>query len=56
MTGKLGLAVKTKAELALITPAVGDVYFCSDTTPARIAVATGTSAGNFGDSMGLTLY
>ena len=57
MTGKLGLLSKSKAELHAITPAaVGEVYFCNDTSPARIAVSTGTAAGNFGDAMGLTLY
>jgi len=56
-TGKVGFAAKTLAELAAITPAaLGEAYLCTDTSPARLAVSSGTSAGNFGDAMGLTLY
>jgi len=49
MTGKLALQSKSLSELLGISPAVGDMYVCSDCTPAySVAIGTGTGAGNFG--------
>lgn len=45
---------KTTTQLLLIAPAVGDVYYCSNCSPAKIVVATGTAAGNFADAVGGT--
>ena len=45
---------KTKAELLVSSPAVGDFYRCSDCTNI-IAVGTGTNAGNFG-SIAITTF
>jgi hypothetical protein len=47
--GPTNLASHTIAELQGIVPSVGDIYRCSDCViPESIAIATGTSAGNFG--------
>ena len=44
---------RTIAQLLAITPAQGGVsYFCSNCSPAKMVVSTGTSAGNFADIMG----
>ena len=39
---------RTMAQLLAITPgAEGSQYYCSDCTPKKIVVSTGTAAGNF---------
>jgi len=44
---------RTKAQLNAITPgSVGETYFCSDCSPAKIVVSTGGSAANFADAAG----
>lgn len=44
---------RTRAQLNAITPAVlGETYYCSDCTPKKIVVSTGTGARNFGDAVG----
>ena len=52
MTGRLGLLNQTKVQLRAISPTLGDVYYCSDCSPKKIVVATGTNAGNFADAVG----
>jgi hypothetical protein len=47
--GAAKLYKRTLAQILAITPAVGDAYICSDcVVPYSMAVATGTSAGQFG--------
>jgi hypothetical protein len=44
---------RTIAQLQAIVPgAVGVVYYCSNCSPAKLVVSTGTSAGNFADAVG----
>ncbi len=44
---------RTKAQLLAITPgAEGEGYYCSDCSPKKIVVSTGTVAGNFADASG----
>ncbi|MEA3307317.1 MAG: hypothetical protein U9Q34_05995, partial [Elusimicrobiota bacterium] len=44
---------RTMAQLLSITPSqAGVTYFCSDCSPAKMVVSTGTAAGNFADIMG----
>lgn len=51
--GKMTLFSRNKAALNALTPvAVGEVYFCSDCSPAKIVVSTGTAAANFADAIG----
>lgn len=50
--GTVTLPNKTIAQLLAITPVKGDPYFCTDCSPAKIVVATGTAAGNFADAVG----
>ncbi|MCX5790908.1 MAG: hypothetical protein NTY45_01640, partial [Elusimicrobia bacterium] len=53
--GAIGLYSRTKDELISTTPlAVGWLYFCSDCSPAKVVVSTGTSAGNFAAAGGGT--
>jgi hypothetical protein len=57
LDGPFQLKSKTLAQLQLLVPTAGDVYFCSNCTGAlgatgKILVATGTSAGNFADAAG----
>jgi hypothetical protein len=53
--GWLKLYPRTMAQLLLVSPgAVGEVYFCSNCTPAKMVVSTGTAAGNFSDAVGGT--
>ncbi|MCX5786845.1 MAG: hypothetical protein NTX59_14275 [Elusimicrobia bacterium] len=52
--GKIGFPSKTISELKGITPALGEVYYCSDCSPKKLVVSTGTSAGNFADVAGGT--
>lgn len=53
--GALQVYSRSMAQLLSVTPsAVGRVYFCSDCTPAKLVVSTGTSAGNFADPAGGT--
>lgn len=43
---------QTIAQLQAATPVVGDTYTCSNCSPVKLVVATGTSAGNFADAVG----
>lgn len=44
---------KTIAQLQAIVPtASGETYYCSDCSPKKLVVSTGTSAGNFADAVG----
>ena len=54
---ELRLPYKTKAELKTGTAPVaeGEIYYCSDCVPKKIAVSTGTSVGQFADAMGGTI-
>jgi hypothetical protein len=57
LDGPFRQSSKTLAQLQLIVPTVGDVYFCNNCTGAlgatgKILVATGTAAGNFADAAG----
>ena len=46
--GPVGLYSRTKSDLIGTTPgASGQLYFCSDCSPAKVVVSTGTAAGNF---------
>lgn len=46
---------KTLAQLILITPAAkGETYMCTDCSPAKIVIATGTAISNFSDAIGTT--
>ncbi len=54
LAGAMRLYSRNMAQLLGITPAVGDVYYCSDCSPAKVVVATGTSSGNFADATGGT--
>lgn len=54
-SAQVGHASKTIAQLQVIVPgAKGDSYFCSDCSPAKLVVSTGTAAGNFADAVGGT--
>lgn len=50
----INLGSKTIAQLLAITSDIGDIRFCSDCSPAKVVVATGTAAGNFADVNGGT--
>lgn len=51
--GGIGHYPRTMAQLLAIAPSqVGVSYFCSDCSPAKLVVSTGTSAGNFADAVG----
>lgn len=50
--GGLPLKNQTIAQLLAIVPAIGDTYFCTNCSPAKIVVATGTAVGNFADAVG----
>lgn len=53
MGAGLGAWPRTIAQLQGISPEVaGDMFYCSNCSPAKIVVATGTSAGNFADAIG----
>ena len=41
------LQARTKAQFSAITPALGDMYRCSDCTEKLICIATGTALGDF---------
>lgn len=46
---------RTIAQLQAIVPGVvGVAYYCSNCSPAKLVVSTGTSAGNFADAVGGT--
>lgn len=45
--GPLNLQAKTKAEFDALTPAIGDMYRCSDCTEKLICIATGTALSDF---------
>lgn len=46
---------RTKAQLNAITPIVqGESYYCSDCSPKKVVVSTGTGARNFADFVGGT--
>ena len=48
LTGAFTPAKKTKAQLDAITPAVGDIYTCSNcTVPYDLCVATGATLSGF---------
>ena len=48
VSGYFQFASKTAAQLVATVPtAAGQAYFCSDCSPAKIVVSTGTAAGNF---------
>lgn len=52
-TGFIQSLSRTSAQLLAIAPsAVGQQYFCSDCSPTKMVVSTGTSAGNFADPAG----
>jgi len=53
-SAQVGHASKTLAQLQALAAAVGDSYYCSNCSPAKIVVATGTAAGNFADAVGGT--
>ncbi len=56
VVGKLHLPSRTKAAIQGITPtAAGEIYYCNDCTPKKIAVSTGTVIGSFADAVGATL-
>ncbi len=49
----LGLWSQTKASWSTTAPAeAGQIVFCSDCSPAKILLSTGTSAGNWADAVG----
>lgn len=51
--GYLQRQSRTIAQLLAITPsAAGQEYYCSNCSPAKLVVSTGTSAGNFADPAG----
>ncbi len=50
--GPATLQSKTLAQLILITPVAGDQYYCSNCSPAKVVVATGTAVSNFADAVG----
>lgn len=51
--GPYRLYSRSKAQLQAIVPgAVGESYYCSDCSPKKNVVSTGTSAGNFADPAG----
>lgn len=52
MSGPVGHQSRTVAQLQAIVPALGDSYYCSDCSPKKLVVSTGTSAGNFADAVG----
>ncbi len=52
LNGLTTLGSRTKAQLRLDVPALGDTAYCSDCSPKKIVVGTGTNAGNFADSVG----
>ena len=54
IVGGLGLYPRTKAQLLAITPTEGEEYYCSDCSPKKVVVSTGTAAGNFADATGGT--
>ncbi|MGD9642338.1 MAG: beta strand repeat-containing protein [Elusimicrobiales bacterium] len=46
--GMLSLPVRSMAELLAYTPTFeGEVYYCSDCSPKKLVISTGTAAGNF---------
>lgn len=48
IVGSLRPAIKTKAAIHAITPALGDVYVCSDCTNSyTLCVGTGTAINDF---------
>ena len=48
LTGGIGFYSRTIAQLLAITPsAVGQAYYCSDCSPKKAVISTGTSVGNF---------
>jgi len=56
--GPVRLYSRTIAQIMLLTANEGDMFKCSDCSPERIAISTGTGApntGGFGDAMGLQL-
>lgn len=54
-TGALRLYSRTMPQLLLIAPgAAGELYFCSNCSPAKVVVSTGTGAGNFAAADGGT--
>lgn len=55
VTGVFTPTSKTLAQLILITPAAkGETYMCTDCSPAKIVIATGTAVSNFADAVGST--
>ncbi|MDD2804870.1 MAG: hypothetical protein PHV33_04890 [Elusimicrobiales bacterium] len=55
LAGKLRLPSKTLAQLQALVPVVeGEAYYCSNCSPKKIVVSTGTAAGNFADAAGGT--
>jgi hypothetical protein len=53
--GKLALPVKDKATLQAYAPDMeGEVYYCSDCSPKKLVISTGTAAGNFAAADGGT--
>lgn len=55
VAGGIGHYSRTLAQLVAISPGkAGESYYCSDCSPPKIVVATGTSAGNFADAVGAT--
>lgn len=53
MNGPVRLQSRTIAQLQAVAPgAAGEQYYCSDCSPSKIVVSTGTSAGNFADAIG----
>ena len=56
--GPVRLYSRTIAQIMLLTANEGDMFKCSDCSPERIAISTGTGApntGGFADAMGLQL-
>lgn len=51
-SGPTRFTSKTIAQLLAITPALRDMYWCSNCSPLKIVIATGTSAGNWADAIG----
>lgn len=51
--GGLLFYARTIAQLQAIVPiAAGEQFYCSNCTPAKMVISTGTSAGNFADPAG----
>lgn len=45
--GPVNFQAKTKAQFDALTPAIGDMYRCSDCTEKLVCIATGTALSDF---------